>query len=217
MKARSLFILLAMVCFAVFLSGESDASLPYSCATGDCVFGISSPNPLCEVQTKTEGQVADDPSHNYPYGLIEFVVGDAGCQVVEGSLPTGITPKFVFTTDVQMCFFRDELHLPPLDMAEYTYRKYGPTPDNPVPHWYDFMYNGQTGAVIAGNCITLYFVDGERGDDDLTQNGFIVDQGGPGQGNLSVPAVTPSGMGFVVLLMGLTALFSLRRLLKTRK
>ena len=36
-----------------------------------------------------------------------------------------------------------------------------------------------TGAVINGNIITLHFVDGLRGDDDLTANGTIVEPGGP--------------------------------------
>ena len=44
----------------------------------------------------------------------------------------------------------------------------------------NFCYDGQTGAVIVGNVITLYFIDGLRGDDDLTADGTITDQGGPG-------------------------------------
>ena len=61
-----------------------------------------------------------------------------------------------------------------------TYYKYGPTPDNATPHWYEFMWDGRTGAVIQGNVVTLYFVDGERGDSDLAINGLIVDPGAPG-------------------------------------
>ena len=61
-----------------------------------------------------------------------------------------------------------------------TYYKYGPTPDNPINHWYEFLYDGQTGAEINGNVITLYFVDGMRGDDDITSNGTISDIGAPG-------------------------------------
>jgi uncharacterized repeat protein (TIGR01451 family) len=56
--------------------------------------------------------------------------------------------------------------------------KYGPTPDNPTPHWYEFSYDGVTGAEISGNVVTLHFVDGQRGDSDLTANGIIVDPGG---------------------------------------
>jgi N-acetylneuraminic acid mutarotase len=60
-----------------------------------------------------------------------------------------------------------------------TYYKYGPTPDNPTPHWYDFSYDGETGAEIEGNAIILHLCDGKRGDQDLTENGTIVDPGGP--------------------------------------
>jgi hypothetical protein len=61
-----------------------------------------------------------------------------------------------------------------------TYYKYGRTPANQSDHWYEFLYDGETGAEINGNVITLHFVDGERGDDVLAQDGMIVDQGGPG-------------------------------------
>ena len=60
------------------------------------------------------------------------------------------------------------------------YYKFGRTPENPVDHWYEFLYDGETGAEINGNVITLHFVDGKRGDDDLdSTNGVIVDPGGP--------------------------------------
>ena len=64
-----------------------------------------------------------------------------------------------------------------------TYYKYGPTTNNPANHWYEFMYDtqSQTGAVINGNVVTLHFVDGQRGDDDLQANGVIIEPGGPGE------------------------------------
>ena len=67
----------------------------------------------------------------------------------------------------------------PAGATANAYYKYGPTRDNPSDHWYSFMYNGQTGARISGNVVTLHFVDGTRGDDDLLPNGTIVDAGGP--------------------------------------
>ena len=73
------------------------------------------------------------------------------------------------------------LNLPPGTVVD-TYWKYGPTPDDPTPHWYEFLFDGTTGAVIDGNVITLHFVDGQRGDDDLTANGVIVDPGAPALG-----------------------------------
>ncbi len=55
---------------------------------------------------------------------------------------------------------------------------FGPTPDNPVPHWYDFSFDGTTGAQVDGDRVLLHFVDGRRGDHDLTVNGSLVSQGG---------------------------------------
>lgn len=48
------------------------------------------------------------------------------------------------------------------------YYAYGPTPDNPTPHWYDFTFDGVTGAEIKNDRIVLHFVDGGRGDNDET-------------------------------------------------
>ena len=61
-----------------------------------------------------------------------------------------------------------------------TYYKFGSTPNNPTPHWYEFNYDGETGARrLANGEIILHFVDGKRGDNDLVENGRIVDPGGP--------------------------------------
>ena len=61
-----------------------------------------------------------------------------------------------------------------------TYYKYGPSPDNPDHHWYEFLYDGTTGAEFVDDKILVHFVDGQRGDGDLTANGEIIDPGGPG-------------------------------------
>lgn len=66
----------------------------------------------------------------------------------------------------------------PVGTTPYTYYKYGPpNPGDPVA-WYEFTDDGQTGATINGNVVTLKFVDGVRGD-DTGEDGSIVDQGGP--------------------------------------
>jgi cyclophilin family peptidyl-prolyl cis-trans isomerase len=60
------------------------------------------------------------------------------------------------------------------------YYAYGPTPDNTTPHWYEFSFDGTTGAEFIGNKILLHFVDGQRGDDDLNStNGSITHTGAP--------------------------------------
>ena len=86
--------------------------------------------------------------------------------------------------------------LPSAVPADAEYWKYGPEPNDHTPHWYKFMYNGQTGAEINGKVVTLHFVDGQRGDDDLTQNGKIIDQGGPGTSSppIPVPEFNPTGL-----------------------
>jgi hypothetical protein len=61
------------------------------------------------------------------------------------------------------------------------------------------------------NCIILHFVDGQRGDDDLTVNNVIVDQGGLGRGNSAIPTLTEWGMLIFVLLAGLGAVYFMRR------
>lgn len=38
----------------------------------------------------------------------------------------------------------------PTGEAPVSYYKFGPTPDNMAPHWYEFLYDGETGAEISG-------------------------------------------------------------------
>lgn len=72
-----------------------------------------------------------------------------------------------------------------------TYYLYGPTNDNTNPHWYEFIYDGVTGAQIFNNVtltspdgktiqrtlVKLVFVDSLRGDSDMSVNGRINVQG----------------------------------------
>ena len=76
--------------------------------------------------------------------------------------------------------------------------------------WYEFLYDTvtHTGAEVLADRITLYLVDGGRGDNDLTVNGTVTDPGGPvfkipsydlimntvGSGSVSIPSgVYPAG------------------------
>ena len=118
----------------------------------------------------------DCPSESdFPYGFFSFAINNiapGGNSTVTINLPDGSNPE--------------------------TYYKYGPTPLNSTPHWYEFMYDTETGtgAQITGNTITLHFVDGLRGDDDLdATNGIIVDIGAPGVNATSTPENQGSGGG----------------------
>jgi cyclophilin family peptidyl-prolyl cis-trans isomerase len=57
------------------------------------------------------------------------------------------------------------------------YYAYGPTPNDTAPHWYDFSFDGETGAEIMSDRIILHFIDGKRGDDDITVNDSITHTG----------------------------------------
>ncbi|UCF37048.1 MAG: hypothetical protein JSU96_20000, partial [Acidobacteriota bacterium] len=60
-----------------------------------------------------------------------------------------------------------------------SFYNYGPTPDNPTAHLYEFLFDGTTGAQIFEDRIVVHYVDGARGDHDLTVNGAIETLGGP--------------------------------------
>ncbi|MDA8746084.1 hypothetical protein N9N28_15780, partial [Rubripirellula amarantea] len=81
--------------------------------------------------------------------------------------------------------------LPP-DSGINTWYKYGLEPGDTSgdEHWYEFLFDGTTGAVFNGNEVTLHFVDGLRGDNDLTENGIIVDPGAGGIAPNQLPVLT---------------------------
>ena len=107
--------------------------------------------------------VIENPSPSDAPTDVEFPIGFVGFDVVNVA-QGGETPL--------------TLLLPP-DSEYSTYYKFGPTPDNRTPHWYEFLFDGTTGAEISGNQVVLHLVDGLRGDDDLTLNGIIRDVGTP--------------------------------------
>ncbi|MBI3408200.1 MAG: right-handed parallel beta-helix repeat-containing protein [Planctomycetes bacterium] len=109
----------------------------------------------------------ENPSPDDAPSLTQFGLGFVDFTVV------GLSPGEHVAIDMQL----------PLTVDTPTaYWRYGKTPDKQFPHWYNWSYDQatDTGAKIFGDFITLHFVDGGRGDDDLTANGIIEDAGGPG-------------------------------------
>ena len=101
----------------------------------------------------------DAPSRvSFPLGFYEYNVVGIG---------RGESAEVVFTLADDSGFDANKFY------------KYGPTPDDPAPHWYEFTYDGETGVEFLGNRIVMHLVDGQRGDDDLTDNGTIVSVGAP--------------------------------------
>ena len=120
---------------------------------------------------------------NLPYGLFRFDIAD---------LAIGESVTLTLT-------FPDSLP------AGTAYWKYGKTQDNPVDHWYEIPVGDDDG----DNIITITLTDGGLGDDDLTANGVIVDDGGPGTMKAS-SSQTP-GFEAVFVTAGLLAIAYLLR------
>jgi len=83
------------------------------------------------------------------------------------------------------------VYLQPGTLAN-TYYRYGPTPDNAEPHWYPFLFDGVTGAIIHADRIELRLVEGQRGDDNLAAAGLTLGPGGPGLS--ATPWANPTNM-----------------------
>jgi hypothetical protein len=124
-------------------------------------------------------QVAENPSPgdapvdvNFDYGFFGFTISGiavGGSTTLTMTLPSGVIVD--------------------------TYYRHGKTPDNQVNHWYEFLYDGETGAEINNNVITFHFVDALRGDDILTQDSMVIDLGGPGFNDTVAGGGSGSGGG----------------------
>jgi hypothetical protein len=133
---------------------------------------------LSQVQAVSNPSPADTPSADFPFGFFSFRVAGLGPVEQEATVELVLSKPL------------------PGDPSTWTYWRFGPTPANHTPHWYQFLYgrktdsddpdvslnnhNLHTGAEFLDSThILLHFVDGQRGDDDMTANGVIFDSGGP--------------------------------------
>lgn len=149
---------------------------------GETIYFDSDPSNITEVASV--GMPPNPPDgYNFPYGMFSFniTVPPSESAIVTLTLPDNLP-------------------------ADSVYWKYGPTPDNPVDHWYDDI---PIGSNDGDNIITIQLTDNEIGDDDCEENGMIVDPGGPATPTTtpppppSVPAMTPLGIAALVGLLGL--------------
>jgi YD repeat-containing protein len=143
---------------------ESGAA-SFQTATGGAYVTLAVPNGQTLERVRAGGNPPPGDSPEgvaFPFGLFEFTIQGVG----PGNCTTG------------------SLYLPRTANLT-TYYKYGATPENPAAHWYEFLFNGQTGAEIIQEVsrtrVVLHFCDGLRGDDDLLPNGQVTDLGGPGR------------------------------------
>jgi len=108
------------------------------------------------------------------------------------------------------------IDLPRAVPAGFVYWKYGPTSDNHAPHWYVLPSS------ISGNRVTFTIEDGGLGDDDLTANGAIVDQGGVGTALaapplavVQVPTLGERALAALCAMMLVLGVIAMRRRLST--
>jgi hypothetical protein len=112
---------------------------------------------LADVTTIDNPSPGDTPPDvDFPVGFVSFNV--------QGIAPGGATTATL---------------LLPLGTTVETYYKYGPTPDNLDDHWYEFLFDGTTGAELGSSQVVLHLVDGVRGDSDLSENGVVTEPGAP--------------------------------------
>ena len=116
---------------------------------------------------------------NFPHGLFDFKVGGCGAGA---------------TATVQVTF-------PQALPAGTQYWKYGPTPGPVAAHWYALGAGAPNNLVMTANTATFTISDGGMGDDDLSANGVIVDQGGPGFVAAATSPATVPALGELALLM----------------
>ncbi len=154
------------------VDGISDASqsnvVSFMAAKGDTSVTLTAPagTLFSGVSAVTVESLAGVPtSLDFPIGLFGFQV--------EGVPAKGKCDVFVH---------------PATGLDWESYYRYGPTPESATAEWYSFVFDGTTGVEINGATMTLHFLDGERGDDDLADDLNIIDMGGPtGVGAASVP------------------------------
>lgn len=130
---------------------------------------------LVDVEVLSSISPADKPIVPFPLGLLSFGVENLGAPgasiTVQGIM--NVSAANVVTT----------------------FYAFGPTPERTEPHWHVFEFDGTTGTTVAGEVLSMQFVDGGRGDDDLKADGRFSIRGGPAQVIESAPIGCGAGCG----------------------
>lgn len=174
--------------------GNKTYSAPSPTGTGTITATLSGGGDTCGfavgaryIESESTASPLTPPGVTFPHGLFEFAATQCSGNEAPATIELSIT------------------YPQPLP-AGTRYYKWGPTPANTTPHWYEMP------ATISGNTATFSITDGDLGDDDLRVNGTIVDQGGPGVGGgaTGVAAVPTLSEWALVLMASLLALAAVR-------
>jgi hypothetical protein len=176
--------------YTIMISAPTTFSGPTATGTGIATATASGGGPVCgfvaaQFIPLSSVPVAPPGGVGFPHGLFDFTLG-------------GCTPGATISLNIE--------YPAPLP-AGTTYWKYGPTPTDASYHWYTIA------STVSGHTASFSIVDGGLGDDDLTPNGTLVDQGGPGQyaGAAAIPAMSERGLGLLSLLLAACAVTAMRR------
>ena len=134
------------------------ASIP-SLASGQFISFDGQGHSLADVQVSAISENSGAAPEQLPYGQFQFVLRD---------VPVGQVRQ------VQMV-------LPDGQQAAVPY-KLDPQSGELSP----FVFDGETGAVVSGNVVTLFLQDGGRGDADGVANGVILDPLAPAAGQVPI-------------------------------
>ncbi len=142
------------------LDGIADRLQPHvaslQTASGDPLSLLTAPgNQLLEVGFVDNPSPQDTPGVEFPFGFLSVQIR---------GIPSG-------RAEVTL--------LLPSATALNSYYLFGPTPDDPQPHWHEFFAQGGNGAEIGTHTVTLRFEDGQRGDGSLAPDDAILAVGGP--------------------------------------
>ncbi|HEX8012155.1 MAG TPA: choice-of-anchor U domain-containing protein [Casimicrobiaceae bacterium] len=153
------------------------ATLPTATQAGASFIGVSGGAPdqwLCTLESPAWlsiaqlGAAAQNAPYSFPYGLLSYRL--AQCLYH--------SPVFDFPPPLYQVLV---LELPAPLPPGTVFVNYGPTRDNPAPHWYEIP------AQIDGAIVRIVLSDGGAGDDELATSGVIAGLGGP-----ALPAVSPA-------------------------
>ncbi|MHB1403331.1 MAG: IPTL-CTERM sorting domain-containing protein [Thiobacillus sp.] len=204
---------------------NSGASWSWTCpGTGGVSASCSAPKQSIPAGTGDGGVIVSGTNWTVNSARSSGFIPTSGDPKSPGSLPPGIEfphglLDFTLTGGAHGSAATIAITYPSAIPSGTTYWKYGPSPAGyncsgaacATAHWYQ-MPPAQ--AVITGNTIMLTITDGGVGDDDLTANSVIVDQGGPGVsggGIVGIPTLSEWALLALAVLIGLFGMGAMRR------
>ncbi|MFC1701222.1 choice-of-anchor U domain-containing protein [Pseudomonadota bacterium] len=133
---------------AAFVYGLNATSIPTADGNNDLTIQSPTGTFLSNVSAIEADTLGAPPQDvSFPLGALGFNVN-------------GLTPGAAIEVEIEF----------PEEVSVSSYYKFS-------DHWYKFLDDGSTGAIVTPGKVTLKLVDGGRGDHDGTANGVIVDPG----------------------------------------